>query len=135
VIYTIVVSDPTRTAARKVTVCDTVPSGLLYVSSNPKATLNDGRECWFIPVLGAHRSKAFQLTATVLRSHNGPKTNTATATAPGLKTVRAKATISTLTPPQAPCVLGFARRAATAHANGALGATTGDDPTVEHPDC
>ena len=49
--YRITVTNPTLVAISKVTVCDSLPSGLLYLSSSPGAAMRRGRPCWSIAKL------------------------------------------------------------------------------------
>jgi uncharacterized repeat protein (TIGR01451 family) len=88
--YTIRVSNPTAGEARDVKVCDDLPKGLIYVSSKAKAKFSNGRYCWTIKTLGAHRSQSFRITVRALSSASGDRVNRATASAKGAKTQHAK---------------------------------------------
>lgn len=100
--YTIVVSNPTMIAITRVTVCDRLPAGLAFVSSSPTASHNGGRVCWSRNKLGATASKTFRIIANAEPGFSGPKINRATATAPGVHSVGATATVRVSTPPLAP---------------------------------
>jgi uncharacterized repeat protein (TIGR01451 family) len=105
--YTIRVTNPSRYSVDGVRVCDTLPSGLAYVSSSPKATLSKGRQCWTISHLAAHTSKSYRLTVRALSGANGNKTNRVSATGSGVSTARASRTVHVLgTSAGAPPVTG-----------------------------
>lgn len=89
--YTIKVTNLSRTSADDVRVCDTLPSGLVYVSSSPRARLSGGRQCWTISRLGARRSRTFRLTARALSGADGYKANRVTAGGLAAKTASATA--------------------------------------------
>lgn len=61
-------------------VCDTLPRGLAYVKSSPKAKLSNGRYCWTIPTLKAKASKRLVLISRVLKGAPAKVTNRADAT-------------------------------------------------------
>jgi uncharacterized repeat protein (TIGR01451 family) len=94
VAYRLTVSNPTSVTIHHVTVCDSVPSGLEFVSASPRAHLSGGRWCWSIAKLGAGKSNTLTLLANAAPGAGGKLTNTATATARGVKTVRAKASVT-----------------------------------------
>jgi uncharacterized repeat protein (TIGR01451 family) len=83
--------------ARNVRVCDRLASGLVFVSSKPRAKLSRGQRCWTIKRLRAGKSKTYRVTARTLRGASGRKTNTATATSPDAKRARAKRPVRVLT--------------------------------------
>jgi uncharacterized repeat protein (TIGR01451 family) len=100
--YRITVTNPTLVAISKVTVCDSLPSGLLYLSSSPDATIRSGRPCWSIARLPAGHSKRFTLVANVAPGRSGKLVNRANATAPGVIAGHASAGVRvTETPPVA----------------------------------
>ncbi len=100
VTYKITVANPTLVAISKISVCDSLPSGLLYVSSRPGAAMRDGRPCWSIARLPAGRSKRFTVVANVAPGHSGNLVNRATASAPGVLATHATAPVRvTETPP------------------------------------
>jgi uncharacterized repeat protein (TIGR01451 family) len=94
VAYRLTVSNPTTVTIHHVAVCDSVPTGLEFVSASPRAHLSGGRWCWSIAKLGAGRSTTLTLLANAAPGAGGKLTNTATATARGVKTVRAKASVT-----------------------------------------
>jgi uncharacterized repeat protein (TIGR01451 family) len=100
--YQLKVSDPTPAAVRNVTVCDQLPIGLAFVSSNPKSRLSNGSTCWKISKLAAHGSKTIKLIATALPGSSGNLVNHATASAKGVKTVHAQRTVSVNPAPPPP---------------------------------
>ncbi|HEY4278999.1 MAG TPA: DUF11 domain-containing protein [Conexibacter sp.] len=93
--YTIRVTNPSMGVAHHVQVCDTLPSGLVYVSSSQKVKLAHGRYCWpAIATLGAHRSHSYRMTVRALGGAAGRKTNVATATSPDIaRTLTARRTV------------------------------------------
>jgi uncharacterized repeat protein (TIGR01451 family) len=93
--YKIRVTNASAFALRSVRVCDDLPSGLVFVSSTPKATLAKGQHCWTIRVLGAKKSKTFTLKARVLRGAGGRQVNVAKATAPNARGARSRAATGT----------------------------------------
>jgi uncharacterized repeat protein (TIGR01451 family) len=95
VTYKIRVTNASAFALRSVRVCDDLPSGLVLVSSTPKAKLSAGKHCWTIRALGAKKSKTFTMKVRVLRGAGGRKVNVATATAPGARGARSRAATGT----------------------------------------
>jgi len=88
--YRIRVRNPSGQAVRKVRTCDRLPSGLLFVSSTPRARHTRGQYCWTATRLGAGRSRTYRLTARALSITSGTKVNRATATSPDAATGRAR---------------------------------------------
>jgi uncharacterized repeat protein (TIGR01451 family) len=92
--YRIRVRNPSEAAVRNVRVCDRLPSGLVYVSSKPKAKVSKGRNCWTVKSLKAGKRKTFKVTVRALSGTSGRKVNRVTATSPNARgTARAKRTI------------------------------------------
>lgn len=92
--YTIRVSNPTKGIAHDVRVCDDLPSGLVYVRSSPRAKLTKGRYCWpTVERLSSGKSKTYRMTVRAVRGTRGKKVNTATASSPDSRTIRAKRTV------------------------------------------
>jgi uncharacterized repeat protein (TIGR01451 family) len=108
VTYHIKVTDPTSAAIRKVTICDTMPAGLTYVSSAPRAHLSTGRYCWSISKLVAHSSKTYAVLANALPGATHWWVNQATASAPGVRTVHAHARVRVIGAPRVPCGIASA---------------------------
>jgi uncharacterized repeat protein (TIGR01451 family) len=112
VTYHIKVTNPTAVAVAEAKVCDQLPSGLLYVSSSPKARLQAGRYCWTIRKLAAGRSKTFALTVNVAPGRGGSEVNHATAAAPGARRATASATVRVIAAARVPCGIASAVSAA-----------------------
>jgi len=93
VTYHLKVTNPTSVTVKRVTVCDALPTELLYVSSSPRAFRSAGRYCWMIAGLGANRSNLLSLTVSAEPSRGANVTNRATATAPGVRGARAHAMV------------------------------------------
>jgi uncharacterized repeat protein (TIGR01451 family) len=91
--YNIKVTNPTQVRVRSVKVCDTLPPGLVRVSSTPGATLTRGTYCWRLRSLAGGASHTYRITVRALRGTIGSKTNTATASSPDAKTGRATRTV------------------------------------------
>jgi uncharacterized repeat protein (TIGR01451 family) len=91
--YTIRVRNRSNAAVRDVTTCDRLPSGLVYVSSNPRAKLRKGKYCWTARSLGADKSKTYKLTVRILRGASGAQVNRASAGSPNARAARAKRTV------------------------------------------
>jgi uncharacterized repeat protein (TIGR01451 family) len=98
--YTIRVTNTGKVALSSVRVCDRLPSGLTYVGSSPRATVRASRQCWTIGRLAAGKSKSFKVSVRAGMGAFGRKVNTATAGAPGARTVRAARAV-TVTDPRA----------------------------------
>ena len=90
--YTISVSNPSKTDATKVEVCDSLPDHMTYVSAD-RATFKDGKACWRLAVLSAGSNVVFNVTARVDVGSHGRFTNIATATSPTTAPVSARATV------------------------------------------
>jgi uncharacterized repeat protein (TIGR01451 family) len=105
VTYRLNVSNPTSVTIRHVTVCDNVPTKLVFASASPRARLSGGRRCWPIAKLPAGKSKTLTLLANAAPGPGGRLTNTATAAARGVKTVHAKASVTERATPPVPPAL------------------------------
>jgi uncharacterized repeat protein (TIGR01451 family) len=103
VTYQIAVTNPTDLAIRHAQICDALPRGLLYTGSSPRAHLSNGRYCWAIRTLKAHRSQRFRMSANVEPGKGGRLINRATAAANGVRGARAAAAVVVRTPPPVPC--------------------------------
>jgi uncharacterized repeat protein (TIGR01451 family) len=66
--YTIKVTNPTAGVAHQVETCDTMPKGLAYVGSSPKAKFVKGVVCWKRGVLAAHKTVSYRVTARALKA-------------------------------------------------------------------
>jgi uncharacterized repeat protein (TIGR01451 family) len=93
VAYTITVSNPSQATLHGTRVCDSLPSGLLYVSSRPRAKLSHGKYCWNAGTLGAGKRKRYALTAQALSGTSGNRTNRVTATSPQARSGHTSRTI------------------------------------------
>jgi uncharacterized repeat protein (TIGR01451 family) len=91
--YRVKVTNASAFAVGAVRVCDDLPSGLVYVSSAPRARLSSGKHCWTVATLGAHGSRSFTIRAKALKGASGRKVNVATATSPDAKAVRSTAAV------------------------------------------
>jgi len=78
VTFTIIVSNHGPDTATNVSVTDTLPAGLTYVSSTPTGAYNSTTHVWAIGTLANAASAALSITATVTQT--GAITNAATAT-------------------------------------------------------
>jgi uncharacterized repeat protein (TIGR01451 family) len=96
IVYTIRVTNKTAVSVRTPHVCDRLPSGLVYVTSTPKAKHANGRYCWTIASVPAHSSKTLKVTVRALGGISGPRTNVATLTGTGVRTVSDGARVAVL---------------------------------------
>jgi uncharacterized repeat protein (TIGR01451 family) len=87
--YRIRVRNPTKGEARKVRVCDRLPSGLRFVGAEPHAQRKGGRRCWTIKTLGAGERRTFRIRVRAAPGANGRKTNTATVNSLDARPTRA----------------------------------------------
>jgi uncharacterized repeat protein (TIGR01451 family) len=78
VIFTITVKNSGPDTAASVTVADTLPAGLTYVSSTPTGAYNSTTHIWTVGTLTNGVNAALSITATVTQA--GAITNTATVT-------------------------------------------------------
>jgi uncharacterized repeat protein (TIGR01451 family) len=116
--YHLKVTDTSSTAAQHVVVCDPVPSRLIVDKTSPNARMKSGKYCWTISKLKGQRSKKFAITTTATPGPAGRFPNTATASAKGVKTIRARATVRIIATPTIPCAAASAvnvRGRPTAH--------------------
>ena len=101
VTFTIVVSNHGPDAATSISVAETLPTGLTYVSSTPAGVYNSTTHVWTTATLANAASVALTITATVTQA--GAITNTATVTGeqadgtPANNT--ASASVNAVTPP------------------------------------
>jgi uncharacterized repeat protein (TIGR01451 family) len=91
--YTLRVSNTGSGAIARASVCDSLPRGLIYVSSSPRAHLSTGRYCWTVRGLAPHSGRTLTITVNVAPTRGGVKVNHATATAPHIPAARASATV------------------------------------------
>jgi uncharacterized repeat protein (TIGR01451 family) len=88
--YRIRVRNPTKGEARDVRVCDRLPSGLAYVSSQPAARGSGRQRCWTIKSLKAGKSRTFRITVRAAKGANGREVNRAILSSRDSKRLRAK---------------------------------------------
>jgi uncharacterized repeat protein (TIGR01451 family) len=91
--YTIRVMNPTMGTAHTVETCDTVPAGLAYVGSTPKAKLVKGKLCWKAKALAGHKSLTYKVTAKALRAGKALVNHATARSAEMKKALHAKATV------------------------------------------
>lgn len=100
--YTIRVKNPTAGTAHKVETCDTVPKGLAYVSSTPKAKLVKGKLCWKAKALAGHKTLTYEVTARALRAGRSLVNHATTRSAEMKKALHAKAKVRVRAPKPLP---------------------------------
>ena len=93
VVYRIRTTNPSTLTLRNVKTCDTLPRGLAYVGTKPKAKVTAGKYCWTLKRLGAHKSKTYKVRARALRGAPHKVVNHATATADNARAGKAKRTL------------------------------------------
>jgi uncharacterized repeat protein (TIGR01451 family) len=94
--YRIRVRNPTKGEARDVRVCDRLPSGLAYVSSQPTARGSGRQRCWTIKSLKAGKSRTFRITVRAAKGANGREVNRAILSSRDSKRLRAKGPVRVL---------------------------------------
>jgi uncharacterized repeat protein (TIGR01451 family) len=93
VTFDIRVKNPTTGPIKGVSVCDSLPSGLVFLRAAPTTSRHGGAHCWTIVSLPGGASRTLTLTARARHGAAGPLTNVATATALGARPARAEATV------------------------------------------
>ena len=120
VTFTIAVTNLSSRTLNNVRVCDMLPAGLLYISSNPRSALVGEGRCWTIKHLPGHATRSFALVANAAPGNSGRVVNVATVHVEGLPTLRARRAVLVTRPPIQPCpavdVGNAARMAPSAHA-------------------
>jgi uncharacterized repeat protein (TIGR01451 family) len=91
--YTIRVTNPSRRAVRNVRTCDRLPSGMVLVSSRPRARVARGQHCWTARSLAAGKTVTYRITVRALRGTTGRKTNVVRASSPDARSGRATRTV------------------------------------------
>jgi uncharacterized repeat protein (TIGR01451 family) len=91
--YTLRVTNTSTGAIARARVCDSLPHGLIYLRSSPRAHLSTGRYCWTVRNLKPHRSRTLTITVNVAPTRGGMAVNHATATAPHVRTAHATARV------------------------------------------
>jgi len=81
---------------RNVRVCDRLPSGLVYVSSESEAKLTKSGYCWMAKALSAGRSQTYRITVSAVDGTSGRKVNRATTSSSGANTARASRAVRVL---------------------------------------
>jgi uncharacterized repeat protein (TIGR01451 family) len=99
--YLITVKNITKGVARKVQVCDEMPSGLAYLSSNPKGKFGKGALCWTTGTLGAKATEKFTVVVKALRA-SGTKVNRVTASGGAVAAAKAKSVVHVAPAPEKP---------------------------------
>jgi uncharacterized repeat protein (TIGR01451 family) len=95
-LYGIVVSNPAKVAANNAVLVDTLPDGIEYVSSNPKATVAGQKLSWSLGTLGAGASKS--VSVTVKGTRTGTFVNRTAVTADDGLGAKAQATTRIIQP-------------------------------------
>jgi uncharacterized repeat protein (TIGR01451 family) len=126
--YHITVSNPDAVATRNVTVCDTMPFGLVFVKASPNPHRRNGLFCWTVHSLGAHKTVRFTIVASPAPGRGGPKTTQVTVTAPGARAAHASTTVDIA--PAAPIPCGSASQASASQAS-----ATGKRPPTARTAC
>jgi uncharacterized repeat protein (TIGR01451 family) len=99
--YLITVKNITKGIAKKVQVCDEMPSGLAYLSSNPKGKFGKGVLCWTIGTLGPRATDKFTVVVKALRA-TGTKVNRVTASGGAVAAAKAKSAVHVAPAPEKP---------------------------------
>jgi large repetitive protein len=101
--FTITVRSLGPEPALKVKVCDRLGSGMAFMSTD-QATFKHGNACWTIESLAKGKARRFVVQVRALTDANGASrlTNRATASADGVRTRTAKASVMLAPPPALP---------------------------------
>ena len=114
VTYLLTVTNPNSLAARRVSVCDTLPAGEQFDSARPSAHLSGKAYCWTTDSLNPGITKRLRLTVSISSRRVGRLVNRATARAQGLPgTSHAVAAIRVKSAPIAPCISESQARASS----------------------
>jgi uncharacterized repeat protein (TIGR01451 family) len=97
--FTIVVGDISKTTARKVVVCDTLPANTLYVSASRAVDFHGADACFNIGNLAKGDKATTTLTLQLAKTATGVIVNHAIATAANAKSVYAQAQVTVPTAP------------------------------------
>jgi uncharacterized repeat protein (TIGR01451 family) len=89
------VTNRSGAAVHHVSVCDRLPTGLVYISGG---TPQGAEVCWKVTSLAAGRSRSFLVRAQAVASHTTIVTNRATVGAHGIATRQAHATVVIINP-------------------------------------
>ena len=121
VTFTMAVKNLSSRTLNNVRVCDMLPAGLLYVSSNPRSALVGESRCWTIKHLPGHATRSVKLVVNAAPGNSNRLVNVATVHVHGLPTLRARRTIWVSRRPTEPCPdavyqRSTARTQPTAHA-------------------
>jgi uncharacterized repeat protein (TIGR01451 family) len=106
--YRIKVTNPTAAAVRRVTVCDRLPAGLMFLSASPHAHFRSGRYCWTIRRLAAGHARTLTVIANAAPGPGGRMVDHATADAPGARQAAAAAAVSVEPAAPVPCAIASA---------------------------
>jgi uncharacterized repeat protein (TIGR01451 family) len=93
--FAIRVTNQSRTRVRGVSVCDRLPTGLVFVSGG---TLHGTEVCWKVGSLGGRHRRTFAVRARAVPSHTTVVTRLATVRARGVATRTARATVVIINP-------------------------------------
>jgi uncharacterized repeat protein (TIGR01451 family) len=89
--YTIVVRNPSKATARSVVLRDVIPNGLSFVTASRARTLRNGVITFRLGNLAPGARRTVTVTLLADASVRGRRTNVATVSAAGVRTVRARA--------------------------------------------
>ncbi|HEY1275492.1 MAG TPA: hypothetical protein VGF25_11295, partial [Thermoleophilaceae bacterium] len=95
--YRLKVTNKGRGTARRVTVCDPLPKGLVLAGASRSGRIHGNRACFKISKLGPHRSRTFTVRAyPTLAEHTRTICNVASRSARGVKVRRTRECIRVL---------------------------------------
>ncbi|CAN5195527.1 hypothetical protein BH20ACT16_BH20ACT16_08940 [soil metagenome] len=94
--YRLTVRNPTLVGVQSVRVCDRLPRGLVYVSSNRRVTRRGTSICWNLGTVPRTSSRTVLVTTRARRGVSGRRTNTATASGRGTPARVARRTVRVL---------------------------------------
>lgn len=100
--FAILIANPTAVTARQISVCDTLPAGLRFVSASVETHLHAGSLCWTVASIARHSRKAFTMTVRALTGAGGDLNNQVGIKGPAIETQHAHALVRVLRAPSRP---------------------------------
>jgi len=73
--YTIAIVNHQGLSAQRITLCDQLPRGLIFVSASVSTRLRDGQRCFNVASVGPHSRREFRIVARALKGASGTLTN------------------------------------------------------------
>jgi uncharacterized repeat protein (TIGR01451 family) len=94
--YAVDIANRTPVTAHRVTACDQLPAGLVFVSASVPTRLRGGRLCWTVATIPAHGREVFTLSVRALAGARGRLTNVASISGATVDPRRASAAVQVM---------------------------------------